>query len=70
MMNTFVSAVAAPLPSFARAAAFAVLAIGAIGAAQLWQHRAAAGLPAPAAPSVETAEPLALAPSPVDMWRL
>lgn len=68
-MNCLVPTVAAPLPAFARAAAFAVLAIAAIGAAQLWQHRATAPADAVAAP-IDAAQPLALAPSAVDMWRL
>jgi len=68
MMNTMISAAASPLPAFARAAVFAVLAIAAVGAAQLLQHR-----PEPAAPAVATidaAQPLAPAPSAVDMWRV
>ena len=70
MMNTLASAVAAPLPSFARAAAFAILAIAAVGAAQLWQHRSAAA-PADAATTLIDAEqPLAPAPMAIDMWRV
>jgi hypothetical protein len=70
MMNTLVSAVAAPLPSFARAAAFAILAIAAIGAAQLWQHRSAAAPADVATPPIDAGQPLAPAPMAIDMWRL
>ena len=70
MMNTFASAVAVPLPTFARAAAFAILAIAAIGAAQLWQHRSAAAPADATAASIDAAEPLAPAPMAVDMWRV
>jgi len=69
-MTCLVSTVAAPLPAVARAAAFAVLAIAAIGAAQLWQHRAAADLTPPTTVSIDAAQPLALAPSAIDMWRV
>ncbi len=67
-MNTLVSAVAAPLPAFARAAAFAVLAIAAIGAAQFWQHKAT--VDAPAAIQIDATQPLVAAPSAADMWRV
>jgi len=70
MMNTLVSAVAAPLPSFARAAGFAVLAIAAVAAAQLWQHKATADVQAPAAVQIDQTQPLVAAPSTADMWRL
>ncbi|MDB5360473.1 MAG: hypothetical protein JWO51_1770 [Rhodospirillales bacterium] len=68
-MNTLVSAVAAPLPSFVRAAAFAVLAVAAVGTAELWQHKASADVAAPAAAAIDATQPLAAAPSTVDMWR-
>jgi hypothetical protein len=67
-MNTLVSAVAAPLPSFVRAAAFAVLALAAVGATQLWQHTGAVDVVAQPA-GIDATEPLAASPSPVDMWR-
>jgi hypothetical protein len=70
MMNTLISAVAAPLPSFARAAAFAVLAIAAVGAAQLWQHRSAAAPVDAAITPIDAGLPLAPAPMAVDMWRV
>lgn len=67
-MNTLVSAVAAPLPAFARAAGFAVLAIAAIGAAQLWQHKTTVDAPVPV--QIDATQPLSAAPSAVDMWRV
>lgn len=67
-MNTLVSAVAAPLPSFVRAAAFAVLTLAAVGAAELWQHKASADVATPAA-SIDATQPLTASPSTVDMWR-
>ncbi|HLZ67158.1 MAG TPA: hypothetical protein VKQ29_13075 [Aliidongia sp.] len=70
MMNHVMSAAAAPLPAFARAAAFAVLAIATVGAAQLWQHGSTADQATPAAVTVDRTQPLAAAPSAVDMWRL
>lgn len=69
-MNTLVSAVAAPLPSFARAAAFAILAIAVIGAVQLWRHHATADVSAPAASLIDASQPLVAAPSAIDMWRI
>lgn len=69
-MNTLVSAVAAPLPSFARAAGFAVLAIAAVGAAQLWQHRTTAETRAPALLQIDQTQPLVAAPSTIDMWNI
>ena len=69
MMNHVMSAVATPLPAFARAAAFALLAIAAVGAVQLWQHGPAADPVAPAASTIDQAQPLVAAPSAVDMWR-
>ncbi len=68
MMNLMISAAAAPLPAFARAAVFAVLAIAIVGAAQLLQHRP--GPAAPATTAIDAAQPLAPAPSAVDMWRV
>lgn len=69
-MHTVMSAVSAPLPSFARAAAFAVLAIAAIGMVQLWHHAASAGLSEPAVTVIDAGQPLAPAPMSVDMWRV
>jgi len=69
-MNCLVPTVAAPLSAVARAAAFAVLAIAAIGAVQLWQHRTPADLAPPTAIPIDATQPLVLAPSAVDMWRL
>ncbi|HEV2675181.1 MAG TPA: hypothetical protein VGV37_11625 [Aliidongia sp.] len=69
-MSTMISAVAAPLPAFARAAAFAVLAIAMIGMAELW-HRGVAADPAEPAPvATEAAQPLVMAPTAADMWHL
>jgi hypothetical protein len=67
MMNMMISAMAAPLPGFARAALFALLAIAAVGGAQLWHHASVD----PSTPAVTShlAQPLAAAPSPADMWR-
>lgn len=70
MMHTVMSAVSAPLPAFARAAAFAVLAIVAIGTVQLWSHGATADLSEPAVTTVDATQPLVAAPSAADMWRL
>jgi hypothetical protein len=70
MMNCLVSAAVAPSPSIVRAAVFAVLAMGAIGAAQLWQHSAAHDQPGPAAGLIDATQPLAPAPSSIDMWRV
>ena len=69
MMHIVMSAVSAPLPAFARAAAFAVLAMAAIGTVQLWHHAASANLSEPAATAIDAAQPLAPAPMSVDMWR-
>jgi hypothetical protein len=69
-MNTLASTVAAPLPVFVRAAVFAILAIAAIGAAQLWQHRSAAAPADAATAPIDATQPLAPAPMAVDMWRV
>jgi hypothetical protein len=69
-MNTPASAVAAPLPSFARAVALALLAITAVGAAQLWQHHSATAPADAAVTPVDDSQPLAPAPMAIDMWRV
>jgi len=66
-----VLSVLCPLPAFARAAAFAVLAMASVGALELWQHAAfSEPPPAAAAMTIDAAQPLTAAPSPLDMWRL
>jgi hypothetical protein len=69
MMSSLTSATAAPLPGFARAAVFALAAIMAVGAVQLWHHGAATDATASATTAPHAAQPLAAAPSPADMWR-
>jgi hypothetical protein len=70
MMSTLISAVAAPLPRLVHAAGFAILAMVAVGAAQIWQHGSNADLVSPAATPIDAAQPLDAAPSAVDMWRV
>ena len=68
-MHTVMSPATAPLPTFARAAAFAALAIAAVGTIELWHHGAAEAS-GPALATVDATQPLAPAPMSVDMWHL